>query len=75
MSGHELARRLAAARPEIPILYMSGYPGPEVVDRGLIAHDAPFLEKPFTAEGLAKSVRGLLNQHRPTGRRRAPAQP
>ena len=62
MSGHELARRLAGARPEIPILYMSGYPGPEVVDRGLIAHDAPFLEKPFTVEGLAMSVRGLLNQ-------------
>jgi hypothetical protein len=41
---------------------MSGYPGLEVVERGLIAQDAPFIEKPFTAAGLASSVRGLLNK-------------
>ncbi len=64
MSGHELGRRVAAVRPDIPILYMSGYPGLEVVERGLIAHDAPFIEKPFTASGLASAVRGLLNQDR-----------
>ncbi len=64
MSGHELGRRVAAIRPDIPILYMSGYPGPEVVERGLIAQDAPFIEKPFTASGLASAVRGLLNQRR-----------
>jgi two-component system, cell cycle sensor histidine kinase and response regulator CckA len=68
MSGHELGRRVAAMRPDLPILYMSGYPGPEVVERGLIAHDAPFIEKPFTAAGLASSVRGLLNQHRAASR-------
>jgi PAS domain S-box-containing protein len=62
MSGHELGRRIASVRPELPILYMSGYPGLEVVERGLIAQDAPFIEKPFTAAGLASSVRGLLNQ-------------
>ncbi len=64
MSGHELGRRVAAVRPDIPILYMSGYPGLEVVERGLIAQDAPFIEKPFTASGLASAVRGLLNQDR-----------
>jgi PAS domain S-box-containing protein len=62
MSGHELGRRIASVRPELPILYMSGYPGLEVVERGLIAQDAPFIEKPFTAAGLASSVRGLLNK-------------
>ena len=61
MSGHELGRRIAAVRPELPILYMSGYPGLEVVERGLIAHDAPFIEKPFTAGGLANAIRGLLD--------------
>ncbi|HWN17647.1 MAG TPA: response regulator [Gemmatimonadales bacterium] len=60
MSGHELGRRMAAVRPDVPVLYMSGYPGLEVVERGLIAHDAPFIEKPFTAAGLAQSVRGVL---------------
>jgi PAS domain S-box-containing protein len=61
MSGHEIGRRIAAIRPQLPILYMSGYPGLEVVERGLIAQDAPFIEKPFTAESLASSVRSLLN--------------
>jgi PAS domain S-box-containing protein len=60
MSGHELGRRLVVIRPEVPILYMSGYPGLDVAERGLIAHDAPFIEKPFTAASLAQSVRGLL---------------
>lgn len=74
MSGHELGRRLEVIRPEVPILYMSGYPGLDVVERGLIAHDAPFIEKPFTAASLAQSVRGLLTS---TGRssKEEPAQP
>ncbi len=75
MSGHELGRRVSAVRPDIPVLYMSGYPGLEVVERGLIAYDAPFIEKPFTAEGLANSVRSLLNQDPATRERRAAAKP
>ena len=62
MSGHELGRRLESIRQGIPVLYMSGYPGHEVVERGLIAHDAPFIEKPFTADSLARSVRDLLTR-------------
>jgi PAS domain S-box-containing protein len=75
MSGHELGRRVSAVRPDIPVLYMSGYPGLEVVERGLIAYDAPFIEKPFTADGLANSVRSLLNQDPATRERRAAAKP
>ncbi|HEY5940476.1 MAG TPA: response regulator, partial [Gemmatimonadales bacterium] len=66
MSGHELGRRMAAACPDVPVLYMSGYPGLEVVERGLIAHDAPFIEKPFTAGGLAQSVRLVLTGANPS---------
>ncbi len=72
MSGRELGRRLSAIRPSTPILYMSGYPGHDVIERGLIGHDAPFIGKPFTADGLASSVRGLLNQDQAASRRRAP---
>jgi two-component system, cell cycle sensor histidine kinase and response regulator CckA len=75
MSGHELGRRIASIRPELPVLYMSGYPGLEVVERGLIAQDAPFIEKPFTAAGLASSVRGLLNQEPAFDLRKARAEP
>ena len=66
MSGHELGRRMAVVRPDVPVLYMSGYPGLEVVERGLIAHDAPFIEKPFTAGGLAQSVRLVLTGANPS---------
>ena len=62
MNGHELGRQMRAARPDVPVLYMSGYPGLEVAERGLIAHNAPFIEKPFTADSLAQSVRGLLSE-------------
>jgi two-component system, cell cycle sensor histidine kinase and response regulator CckA len=62
MAGHELGRCLEAVRPELPILYMSGYPGLEVVERGLIAREAPFLEKPFSPESLASAVRALLER-------------
>ena len=75
MSGHELGRRITAVRPEIPVLYMSGYPGLEVVERGLIAHDAPFIEKPFTAAGLASAVRWTPERDGATTRRPASAQP
>ncbi len=74
MSGHELGRRIEAVRPDVPVLYMSGYPGLEVVERGLIAPDAPFIEKPFTADGLAQAVRGLLTGVGPIPRKE-PAQP
>ena len=74
MSGHELGRRVGTVRPDVPILYMSGYPGLEVVERGLIAHDAPFIEKPFTATGLAQQVRRLLTGAQPS-LKEEPAQP
>jgi two-component system cell cycle sensor histidine kinase/response regulator CckA len=63
MSGHELGRQLAATRPQLPVLYMSGYPGLDVVERGLVAREAPFIEKPFTPESLALAVRRLLDQN------------
>jgi two-component system, cell cycle sensor histidine kinase and response regulator CckA len=62
MGGTELGRRVSAMRRKIPILYMSGYPGPEVIERGLITKHAPFLEKPFTPETLGSAVRRLLDQ-------------
>ena len=54
---------------------MSGYPGLEVIDRGLIDRDAPFIEKPFTADGLLCSVGGLLHPDRATERFHFPAEP
>jgi DNA-binding NtrC family response regulator len=62
MSGDALGRRLASVRPELPVLYMSGYPGSEMVKRGVISREVPFIEKPFNAEHLARVVRRLLDR-------------
>jgi CheY-like chemotaxis protein len=61
MGGPELGRRVNEMSRKIPFLYMSGYPGTEVIDRGLITKQAPFIEKPFTPESLGTAVRRLLD--------------
>jgi two-component system cell cycle sensor histidine kinase/response regulator CckA len=61
MGGRELRDRLAAARPEVPVLYMSAYASEDVVGRGLLHAADPFIQKPFTAASLAARVRGLLD--------------
>jgi len=58
--GHELARR----EPDLPILYMSGYTGDDVVQRGLLDPEAPFQQKPFSPEGLARKVREMLDSRK-----------
>jgi CheY-like chemotaxis protein len=61
MSGRELSSRLAALRAGLPILYMSGYTGDDVIQRGLLEPGMPFQQKPFTPEGLARKVREMLD--------------
>ena len=55
MNGKELATRLAPVRPDIRVIYMSGY-----TDRVTLEDDAILLEKPFTAERLMETVRQVL---------------
>ena len=62
MGGRELGRRLATLDPDLQILYMSGYTGEDVVQRGLLDPGAPFQQKPFTPVGLALKIRAMLDQ-------------
>lgn len=62
MSGHEFGRLLALENPRIPVIYMSGYPENQVIERGLMPQDAPFVEKPFSAAFLGDMVRTLLDR-------------
>jgi PAS domain S-box-containing protein len=71
VGGRELAARLAVLDPALPVLYMSGYTGEDVVQRGLMDPGAPFAQKPFSPDGLARTVRELLDAR--TGRRAASA--
>jgi CheY-like chemotaxis protein len=61
IGGRELGLRLAERRPGLPLLYMSGYPLDEVVRRGLLQENQPFLQKPFAPMALLETVRGLLD--------------
>jgi CheY-like chemotaxis protein len=62
MGGRELAGILARREPDLPVLYMSGYTGDDVMHRGLLDPGAPFQQKPFTPVGLAAKVRSMLDQ-------------
>ncbi|HEY1203533.1 MAG: PAS domain S-box protein [Bryobacteraceae bacterium] len=62
MSGRELAERVAQIRPEIKVLYMSGYTDNIVVSHGVTSIDKEFLQKPFTPRSLARKVRETLDR-------------
>jgi two-component system, cell cycle sensor histidine kinase and response regulator CckA len=62
MNGRELAHQLKRIRPHLPVLFISGYTDDEMVRRGLLEPDNPFLSKPFTPEILASKVRQLIDQ-------------
>jgi CheY-like chemotaxis protein len=60
ISGLLLAERLALSRPAMQVLFITGY-APEAVDRnGELAAAGALLEKPFTADQLARKVREVL---------------
>ncbi|HEX6104460.1 MAG TPA: PAS domain S-box protein, partial [Gemmatimonadales bacterium] len=67
LGGRELGQRLARLQPALPVLYMSGYTGEDMVQRGLLDPGAPFQQKPFTPEGLARKVREMLDGRRALG--------
>jgi two-component system, cell cycle sensor histidine kinase and response regulator CckA len=60
IGGRELAERVLAIRPEIKILYMSGYTDQAVVHQGILGTDAPLLQKPFTLATLTTKLREIL---------------
>jgi len=61
MSGRELTERIRPLRPDLRVLYMSGYTDDAILRRGVVEDGIPFLEKPFTPEELARKVREVLD--------------
>jgi PAS domain S-box-containing protein len=60
LNGRELSDALADLHPTIPILFMSGYTGDEVLARSLLPDTALFIQKPFVPDELLSRVRGML---------------
>src|SRR6202167_3587190 len=60
MSGFELAKSVFETRPEIKVLYMSGYTDNRVNTGWVLEANVPFLHKPFTTAGLTQKVREAL---------------
>jgi nitrogen-specific signal transduction histidine kinase len=61
MNGRELAERLVQLRPELTVLYMSGYTNDLLLHRPGDCRDAGFLPKPFRCDTLARKVRACLD--------------
>ena len=66
-SGPELARRLQAERPDLNVLFVSGYTDDSMVAQRVLDPGASFLQKPFTPDTLARKVREVLDTRQPVG--------
>ena len=60
MNGKELSERLKGLRPNLKILFTSGYTADVIADRGVLDRGVAFLHKPFGPEELAAKVREML---------------
>jgi PAS domain S-box-containing protein len=62
IDGKELAKRLKEERPNIKVLYVSGYSSEITMQHGVLSDETNFLQKPFTIENLAQKVREVLDE-------------
>ena len=62
MGGQLLVDQMKQVRPDMRVLYMSGYPNDGIVQAGVLSNGVALLEKPFTREILAKRVRQVLDE-------------
>jgi CheY-like chemotaxis protein len=62
MNGRELARRAQALRPNLPVLFMTGYSRNAVMHQGRLDEGVEFIQKPISQGQLAARVREILDR-------------
>ena len=62
INGKELSERLRVLRPNLNVLFMSGYSADVIAHRGVLDPGVAYISKPFTPGGLATKVREVLRQ-------------
>lgn len=72
MNGHVLAEQLSLRRPDIKVIYMSGYTDNFIAGRGVLGPETHLLHKPFTEEVLIRKVREVLDGSKPAAPEKKP---
>jgi two-component system, cell cycle sensor histidine kinase and response regulator CckA len=67
LSGAELAKHLSVQRPDIKVLYMSGYTDDLIAYHGILDAGTMFIEKPFDLNSLLTKIYAALNSRKPNG--------
>jgi PAS domain S-box-containing protein len=67
LSGFELSRMVKDLRPEVRVLYMSGYTDNQMSNSWVLDQEVPFIQKPFTAAALTAKVREALGDEAANG--------
>ncbi|HWM24056.1 MAG TPA: ATP-binding protein [Chthoniobacterales bacterium] len=62
MNGHELAGKLSRIRPDMKVLYVSGYSDSDLGDHGVLDPRFELLQKPFTPQTLARKIRDVIHE-------------
>src|SRR5256885_4023930 len=61
VSGRQLADQLLELRPDMKVLFMSGYTDDAIVRHGVLKEGIAYLQKPFTPDTMARKVRAVLD--------------
>jgi len=60
-NGPELTKQLIARRPDLKVIYMSGYTEETFIRQGVLTPGLAFLHKPFSSDALARKIRESLD--------------
>jgi two-component system cell cycle sensor histidine kinase/response regulator CckA len=62
LDGRTLAEQLRSSRQDLPVLYVSGFPGNHLDKSALASKGVDFLPKPYSADAIVRAVRSVLDE-------------